>query len=276
MAVDTVISTVTGAPELELLKAAVAQGVRRFAPAEFEGRPTMRPTPDPLDRGKRSILQWLDHYRSQNQIECTVFVCGILYERFGPGGLSAHGLGLQTDLCNEGDYIVNVRTMEAVAPVYDSKHQLNISICLTAAQDAAHLIVRAIDSSHWPREMTMAGERMSVYDLTAVVSRVRGIQVLPPSRRMNLLTIIAGVPLTTVIWHDPLSLQDELALAQESRDIPRQMRAHDHIATCNERYDFPFPGNLRASARGRDVQPIPFETWLRTVWANVPVTPSKA
>jgi nucleoside-diphosphate-sugar epimerase len=174
MGVDTIISTVTGLPELELLKAAVAQGVRRFAPAEYEGRPTHRPNPDPLDRGKRTILQWLDHYREQDQIESTIFVCGVLYERFGPGGLRAHRLALQTDLCNEGDYIVNVRSMKADAPVYDVNRHLNVYICLTAAQDAARLIVRAIDSSRWPREMTMAGERMSVHDLTTAVVRVRG------------------------------------------------------------------------------------------------------
>jgi hypothetical protein len=174
MGVDTIISTVTGMSELELLKAAVAQGVRRFAPAEYEGRPTLRPTPDPLDRGKRTILQWLDHYRQQNQIESTVFVCGILYERFGPGGLRAHRLGLQTDLSSEGDYIVNVRTMKADAPVYDRNHHLNVYICLTAAQDVARLIVRAINIPHWPPEMTMAGERMTVHDLTTAIVRVRG------------------------------------------------------------------------------------------------------
>jgi hypothetical protein len=52
MGVDTVISTVTGPPELYLLQACVAQDVRRFAPAEFEGRPSKRSDPDPLDRGK--------------------------------------------------------------------------------------------------------------------------------------------------------------------------------------------------------------------------------
>jgi hypothetical protein len=178
MGVDTIISTVTGPPELELLRAAVAQGVRRFAPAEYEGRPSRRALHDPLDRGKRTILQWLDHYRQLNQIESTVFVCGVLYERFGPGGLRAHRLGLQTELANEGDYIVNVRTMRADAPVYDANHHLNVFICLTAAQDAARLIVRAIDSSHWPREMTMAGERMSVVDLTTAIVRVRGEMIL--------------------------------------------------------------------------------------------------
>lgn len=54
-------------------------------------------------------------------------------------------------------------------------------------------------------------------------------------------------------------------------DIPRQMRAHDHIATINGRYDFGNLGNLREAAP--DIIPIPFETWLRCAWAPVvPVT----
>jgi hypothetical protein len=80
------------------------------------------------------------------------------------------------------------------------------------------------------------------------------------------------VPLNPTVWHDPSTLQDELQLAQTIGDIPRQMRAHDLIATVNGRYDFPFPGNLRGSSRGRDVRPLAFEDWLRTVWANIPVT----
>ena len=170
--VDTVISTVTGPPELQLLQACVAQNVRRFAPAEFEGRPTARPDNDPLDHGKKTILAWLEHYR--NQIESTVFVCGVLYERFGPGGLAAHRLGMNSNLSNEGDYIINIRTMKTEAPVYDANHQLNVRICMIASQDAARLIVRAIDLSRWPRELTMVGERLTVHQITNIVVQVRG------------------------------------------------------------------------------------------------------
>ncbi|KAF2432718.1 NAD(P)-binding protein [Tothia fuscella] len=253
--VHTVISTVTGGPELELLKACVAQNVRRFAPAEFEGRPVVRPAHDPLDRGKKTILDWLDFYRSR--IESTVFVCGVLYERFGPGGLAQHQLGLQTNLCNEGDFIVNVRSMTLAAPVYDINHQTTVTICMIAAQDAARLVVRALDSPNWQRELLMAGERMTVLELTQVVERVR------------------GTPFSAITWYYPASLQSELQYAQIAGDVPQEMRVHDLIATVNGRYDFPFPGNLRESHLTRDIRPITFETWLRNVWGNiVPVVPS--
>ena len=172
--VDTVISTVTGPPELQLLQACIAQSVRRFAPAEFEGRPGNRPPNDPLDRGKKTILDWLDYYRQAGQIESTSFVCGVLYERFGPGGLAAHRMGLNTDLCNEGDYIINPRTIVAEAPVYNANNQTGIYVCMIAAQDAARFIVRAVDLNRWPREMTMAAERMTVNEIIDAVVRVRG------------------------------------------------------------------------------------------------------
>jgi hypothetical protein len=176
MGVDTVISTVTGLPGLELLKACVQQEVRRFAPAEFEGPPSHRLQDDPLDRdnSKKNIRLWLDHYREQGSIESTIFSCGVLYERFGPGGLRAHRLGLNSQLDGEGDFIVDVRNMTATAPVYDANNQPNVTLCLTAAEDVARFVVKAIDLNRWPREMTMVGERMTVYDLLRAVEQARG------------------------------------------------------------------------------------------------------
>ena len=174
--VDTVISTVTGVPEMELLKACVQRDVRRFAPAEFEGLPSRRLQDDPLDRNssKRNIRLWLDHYREQGRIESTIFSCGVLYERFGPGGLRAHRLGLSSYRDGEGDFIVNVRNMTASAPVYDTNNQPNVTICLTAAEDVARFVVKAIDLNRWPKEMSMVGERMTVLDLLRAVERARG------------------------------------------------------------------------------------------------------
>lgn len=166
--------------ELQLLQACIAQSVRRFAPAEFEGRPSNRSANDPLDRGKKTILEWLDFYRQGSQIESTVFICGVLYERFGPGGLASHRLSLNTDLCNEGDYIINCRTMVAEAPVYNANNQPGIYVCMIGAQDAARFIARAVDFTRWPREMTMAAERLTVNEITDAVVRVRGMFVTLP------------------------------------------------------------------------------------------------
>ena len=152
--VQTIISTVTGEAQLELLKAAVAQGVRRFAPAEFEGPPDQQALSDlpieqdPLDRGKRNIRAWLIHYG--NRIESTVFVCGVLYERFAPGGLHSYRLGCATDVGAEGDFIINVRNLRATAPLHNQNNE-HVTLCLTAAQDVARLVVRSLDMRTWPR-----------------------------------------------------------------------------------------------------------------------------
>ncbi|KAE9972368.1 hypothetical protein EG328_005060 [Venturia inaequalis] len=254
MGVDTIISTVTGPPGLQLLHASVAQKVRRFAPADFEGRPSKRSDPDPLDRGNKIIQNWLDYYRSN--IEYTIFSCGVLYERFGPGGLESHRLGLAAHLCKEGDYIINVRTMRACAPIYDADYGININISMISAQDAARLIVHAIDLPRWPRELCMVGDRMTVFDVCRTVEKVRGVTLVSSN------------------WHTPHTLRDELKLAQTLGDIPRQMRAHDHLETINGRYDTTAPGNLRGSQETGDIIPATFEDWLRVVWANIPVSSS--
>ena len=103
--VDIVISTVTGQAQLQLIQAAVSQSVRRFIPAEFEGPTNLRTSHNPLDQGRSAALQYLQYYAGQGVIEYTVLTCGIFYERFSPGGLAAHRLGLNGHACGEGDYI---------------------------------------------------------------------------------------------------------------------------------------------------------------------------
>jgi hypothetical protein len=67
MGIDTIISTVTGAPQLQLIEAAVRCRVRRFAPAEFEGQPGLRGQNPVLDRGKNAALNLLQYYQGHIQ-----------------------------------------------------------------------------------------------------------------------------------------------------------------------------------------------------------------
>ncbi len=179
--IDTVISTVTGAPQVELIKAAVSVRVRRFAPAEFEGLPQLRPANDPLDRHRSLALHWLNHY--SQFVQSTRFVCGILYERFQPGGLAQSIMGLSSGFSGEGDYIMNCRTMEAQVPAYDAENNSDVAICMTAAQDVGRFVTKAIDLKQWPAELRMCGQRILVKDLVATVSRLKGIYV--SHRRLN-------------------------------------------------------------------------------------------
>lgn len=171
MGVDTVISTVTGNAQLRLIEAAVACRVRRFAPAEFEGQPGLRAQNGLLDRGRGAALALLQHYRGY--IQSTVFVCGILYERFSVNGMISHRIGVNSGYGNEGDYIADPRNMTAMVPVYDSAQNL-ANLCLTSAYDVGRFVVRSLDMPSWPQEMTMCGERMSVNDLVGIIQTCRG------------------------------------------------------------------------------------------------------
>lgn len=172
--IDTVISTVTGPAQIDLIKAAVSVRVRRFAPAEFEGLSQLRSANDPLDRGRSRALHWLNHY--SQFIQSTRFVCGILYERLQPGGLVQSGMGITSGFCHEGDYIMNCRSMEAQVPAYDTNNNSNVAICMTAAQDVGRFVTKAIDLRQWPAELRMSGQRILVKDLVSTVSRLKGMR----------------------------------------------------------------------------------------------------
>ncbi|KAK3052402.1 hypothetical protein LTR09_006612 [Extremus antarcticus] len=243
--IDTVISTVTGAPQVELIKAAVSVRVRRFAPAEFEGLPQLRPANDPLDRHRSLALHWLNHY--SQFVQSTRFVCGILYERFQPGGLAQSIMGLSSGFSGEGDYIMNCRTMEAQVPAYDAENNSDVAICMTAAQDVGRFVTKAIDLKQWPAELRMCGQRILVKDLVATVSRLKG-QVFDP-----------------IVWHNPASLRSELQLAAAQQDTARGTRVQVLIATANGRYDFSQPNLNRAFP---DTKPITFQDWFVAKWSG--------
>lgn len=170
MGVDTVVSTVTGKPQLRLIEAAVQCRVRRFAPAEFEGQPGYRAPNSILNRGKTAALDLLQHY--EPYIQSTVFVCGIFYERFAVGGLRAQQMGINI-ASGEGDYIADLRNMTAIAPVYDVANNYSY-LCLTSIYDVAKFVVRSLSMSQWPTEMSMCGERISVNALIELMKTCRG------------------------------------------------------------------------------------------------------
>ena len=170
--VDAVVSTVSGGPQLALIEAAARVGARRFAPAEFTGSSVLRPTVDPLDRGQRAAIARLQFYKPQG-MAYTVFSCGILYERFAPGGSWSSNIGRVSGIGEEGDYIFNMRTMKAQVP-HDSSGQ-PATVCMTASQDVGHFIVAALDLPEWPSELRMCGERMSVSDVVTVGELLRSI-----------------------------------------------------------------------------------------------------
>jgi hypothetical protein len=247
MGVDTVISTVSGNAQLRLIEAAVACRVRRFAPAEFEGRPALRIQNDPFDRGRAAALALLQHYRAY--IQSTVFVCGILYERFSVGGLRSHRIGVNLGCSNEGDYIADIRNMTAQAPVYNASDNL-ASLCLTSAYDVGQFVVRALAMSQWPAEMSMCGQRLTVHQLIQAIEQCRGRSFNSPQ------------------WENPQNLRLQLTWAQMEGDPQRTKRLQTLIATAEGRYDFQVPAYL--NSQFPDILVTTFQQWLVRNWAGVP------
>ncbi|EDU43040.1 conserved hypothetical protein [Pyrenophora tritici-repentis Pt-1C-BFP] len=234
MGVDTVISTVMGNPQLRLIEAAIQCRVRRFAPAEFEGRPSLRAQNELLDRNHNSALALLEHYRSHMQY--TVFVCGILYERFSVNGMMSHRIGSSTGYGHEGGFIADPRQMTAMAPIYDAAQNPSW-ICLTSAYDVAQFVVRAIDMPDWPIEMSMCGERMTVHDLVETIRACR-------------------------------NLEYQITMAQLGGDIAGQRRLAPLLATAEGLYDFAVPAYLNSVFP--DIRVTRFQAWFLRNWASIP------
>ncbi|KAI9843315.1 MAG: hypothetical protein M1838_002686 [Thelocarpon superellum] len=240
--VDTVVSTVSGDPQLRLIDAAVNTGVRRFAPAEFEGPPHLRPLDNRLDRGQQAALDRLQFYAGQ--IESTVFACGVFYERFAPGGMAALGLGLGSGISREGDFLMNIRLARAQIPHQGLTNQ-PVYVGMTSAQDVARFVVKALDLSQWSPELWMQGDRLTPWEVVRQAELLRGREF-------------------EKFFHDPVTLQDALALATASDDWAGVLRVQNLIATAEHRYDFTDPV-LNTLV---DFMPVRFGEWLQRAWAE--------
>ncbi|KAM0706280.1 hypothetical protein Q7P35_005605 [Cladosporium inversicolor] len=241
--IDTVISTVTGPNQIHLIKAAVSARVRRFAPAEFEGPPQLRPPNDPLDRQRTAALSWLRHYR--NNIEHTVFVCGIFYERFQPGGLPRALIARNTGYHGEGSYIFDFAKMSAESPSMSPSNQPDVTICMTSVRDVARFVTKAIDLPTWPPELRMCGERVTVHNLTILVQRIKKERFQP------------------FIVHNVNSIRTALAAAAVQGDRARGIKLQMLLATAEGRYDFT-QRNLNAAFPGLQVDR--FAGWFVKKW----------
>jgi hypothetical protein len=178
--VDLLISTIPGTEQLNLVDAARRARVRVLVPSEFEGSVSHRPanqTSDPLDRGSHATLNLLRQISQSkpNSMQYTVFSCGLFMERFGPGGLHTYKLGASTGVQNSNDYIVDIA--QGAAEIVDSSTQGKpAQVVLTSVYDVARFVAAAIElgPTNWPREFKMRGDQMTVGNIIATCSTVRG------------------------------------------------------------------------------------------------------
>lgn len=188
--IDTVISTISGPSQLALIDAAMEARVRRFAPAEFEGLPSLRPMQDALDRGKRGALERLHHYSAAGMQYC-VFACGVFYERFAPGGMLAFDIGRRSGISGEGDFVMSIRHKKALIP-HGVDGQPAV-VCMTSAQDVGRFVAAAVGLPQWPAELRMCGERMNISELVQIAEFIRGELSGPVDLHLTALILAQAV-----------------------------------------------------------------------------------
>lgn len=104
----------------------------------------------------------------------TIFTCGILYERFAPGGLAASQIATESVIAHEGSYLMDFRRRTAQIPFHGPSGNVP-QICMTSARDVARFVTAALDLPTWPREFRMRGDQMTVRDVIAVAEQVQGM-----------------------------------------------------------------------------------------------------
>ncbi|KAI1081166.1 NAD(P)-binding protein [Whalleya microplaca] len=247
--VDLVISTISGAEQLNLIDAARRARVRCFVPSEFEGALSHRPPvgSDPFDNDSSTALEQLRHWSHSRQypMKYTVFSCGVFYERFAPGGLQAYNMGATCRLQNQGDYMIDLGNNTAEIPQANSQGQ-PVRLVMTSALDVARFVAAAVELGidTWPHEFKMRGDRLTTQGLQQLCSQVRGIAFNVVTRPYNEL----------ISW---------LSYYEQSRDEARWYMMQHLVQTANGRYYFGEP-NLNDLV---NFQPMTFQQWLYNTWA---------
>lgn len=231
-------------------------------PSEFGGPPSLRPQNDLLDHGRRAAILRLHHHESSG-MRFTVFTCGVLYERFAPGGMTTSQIGIRSNIGQEGDYLMDFRRRRAQIPYLNTAGQ-PATICMTSAADVARFVVAALDLPSWPREFRMRGERLTVRDIVAIAEQIQGRLYIDKSRRTAANTCGNTGRTFEISGHTRSSLQDALTYARAVGDHARETRVHHLITTAEGRYDF-VNTNLNQLVT---IRPEGFRDWLLRVWSS--------
>lgn len=212
--VDLLISTIREEiTQISLINAARHARVHTFVPAEFEGALAQRPTSnDPFDHGSSRVRHYLinssspsppstnHHHHTQHTgrpLRYTIFSCGVLYERFAPGGLGRFNMGRSANVWNPGDYLLNIETAQAEIVLQNAQGR-PVVLSMTTVYDVARFVAAAVEIGldRWPREFRMRGDQLSLQEIVHDCSTARrgacllfeqkDPPLLPPSLRQSM------------------------------------------------------------------------------------------
>ncbi|KAI5854022.1 hypothetical protein BZA05DRAFT_444280 [Tricharina praecox] len=237
---DTLISTVTNtSAQLALIDACLTARVRRFAPAEFEGLLECRPLACPPSRNRFDVLARLRE--EKHRLDSTVFVCGLLMERFSPGGLVGSGIcSPRGHLKGEGELLLDFRAARAWIPAGETR------ACFVAARDLAAFVVAALEAREWPEQWRCCGERLTMEELVRIAEEVRGRQF----------------EITETMWEDLNDLHFE---KEEKGEWGQACKVDMLLAIERGEFDFA-PAEMEVPGCWR---PMGLKEWLEEGWRNV-------
>lgn len=271
--VDTVISTVSGTPQLALIDSCLSACVRRFAPAEFEGVPYERPM---IEQGRERIDSLNRLREVKEKLQSTAFCCGIFYEWFGPGGLSRSGVSAGTILeatptgrvflGDEACYMLDFRNEKATIPAYTEKGD-DVYACFTAAADVGRFVAKCLKMETWPEQLKMRGERLKLLDFVGIAEAVKGKSILfrPPKRGPTKADFKKKGRTFDVTIIGSEELHEQAIDAEEAEDWKQVSKLEILIAAQRGELDF-----LRANANDcyPEVETLSFKQWLSKAWAQ--------
>ncbi|KAI0858153.1 isoflavone reductase [Xylaria cubensis] len=244
--VDLIISTISGAEQLNLIDAARQARVRTFVPSEFEGSLSRRPNNDPFDNGSSTALVELQHWLSSRHyhMKYTVFSCGVFYERFAQGGLRTYNMGGSCRLPNQGDFLIDVGLGTAELPDTNSQGR-QVQINMTSAYDVARFVAAAVELGidNWPREFKMRGERITPQRILQYCSEVRQIE----------FDVINRPYTEMVAWLDYF---------HQNNEEDKWFAMQNLLQIADGRYTFG-EANLNNLV---NIEPMTFQQWLYNNW----------
>ncbi|PSR74421.1 hypothetical protein PHLCEN_2v9833 [Hermanssonia centrifuga] len=164
--VHTVISTISDGgninasvtSQLALLQASVQAGAKRFAPSEFNARPSRSNDPIELYTYKAVVTEAVKN----SGLEYTLFESGIFMNYLASG---TKGVGYLNPL----KFVFDVENYSAKIP-----GDGNSEISWTRGEDVGAFVAASLELESWPEVSWMAGDRKSFNEILKLAEKIRG------------------------------------------------------------------------------------------------------
>lgn len=148
-------------PQVNVIRAAVEAGVRRFAPSEFA-----HGSYDGIDLYEFKKRPW--ETLQSSGLEYTRYTCGLFTNLLSNGTPKLDQTEALAGL-RPWNYIINMKAGTADLPAGGDK-----PVSWTEINDVCRFVIASLDLKKWPIESTMYGDNKSWSEVVELVERIRG------------------------------------------------------------------------------------------------------